>query len=199
MKQMLTKLMFFFSLMVLAFSSFISNGQVIDTSGKYRTVEESLGYTLFGKEAPVFNSKAISGNTFDMSLMGDTVIFLNFWFIQCKGCRGEMPYLNRLQEQFKGQKFKLISLAWNSQKELMDLYVIEKKKVIINNQEIDYDVIPDCKWISEKYFVYSYPTNFVIKNGKVKELIVFDGSSDEGAEKSYANYKKEIKKIIKGD
>jgi thiol-disulfide isomerase/thioredoxin len=127
------------------------------------------------------------------------VVVLNFWFIQCKGCRKEMPYLNRLQEQFKGQKFKLISLAWNTQKELMDLYNNDKKKITINNQELDYDIIPDCKWISEKYFVYAYPTNFLIKNGKVKELLIFDVTSEQSLEKSFKGYKKDIQKLLKSN
>src|SRR5215210_3754645 len=96
----------------LTFHSFSQNNITAEPDGLFKSL------ALIGKKAPQFNSNTISGKSFDLSLMKDTVVVLNFWFIQCKPCKAEIPYLNKLHDEFKGEKFKLISLAWNNIDEL---------------------------------------------------------------------------------
>ena len=138
---------------------------------------------LIGKKAPHFNSNTISGKLFDLSLMKDTVVVLNFWFIQCKPCKAEIPYLNKLNEEFKGEKFKLISLAWNNENELINAN---------DSLKINYEIIPDCKWISDKYFVNGYPRTFVIKKGKIKTMLF----ATDNPEQSFEEWKKKLNNLL---
>jgi thiol-disulfide isomerase/thioredoxin len=173
----------------------ISYGQTSDSSAtnKQLTTEQMLGYTLFDKEAPEFTDTTLMGQLIDLSKMADTLVVLNFWFIQCKACRLEIPYLNKLQEDFKDKKIKLISFALNTDKELLQLQDTISKKIIINNEKICYEIITNCKTISDRYFVYTFPTTFVIKSGKIRKLLTLSTDSEECYRK---DWKKEIKKLL---
>lgn len=41
----------------------------------------------------------------------DTIYVLNFWATWCKPCVAEMPYFDRLQKEYEGQKLKVIFLS----------------------------------------------------------------------------------------
>lgn len=149
-------------------------------------------FNLIGKEAPVFKSRLIFRDSFDLNLMKDTVLVLNFWFIACKPCRPEIPYLNKLQEKFKRKKFKLISVAWNKEEEFVKLYDSVTKTIILDSLKINYPIIPDGNWISKKYSVSSYPRTFVIKKGIISQILIFTNQPEE----SYNRWTKEIKRLL---
>ncbi|NVO03867.1 MAG: TlpA family protein disulfide reductase [Bacteroidetes bacterium] len=186
------KYFFLFFMLVFQISLF---AQKTDSSAinKQLNGDEQLGFTLFKKTAPELVSTTLSGNKFDLSKIGDTVLVLNFWFIKCTGCIAEMPNLNKLQEDFKEKKFKIISLALNNINELKQIEDSASKKVVLNNVKLNYEIIPNCKSISEKYFVYKYPTTFLIKNGKIEQLLMNSNNQEE----NYKIWQKEIRKLLK--
>ena len=169
--------LFLILFLTLTLNSFSQNNDSIKPRDLLKSFE------LVGKTAPQFKSNTISGKEFDLSQIKDTVIVLNFWFIQCKACKPEIPYLNKLLEEFKKQKFKLISLAWNNENDLINAN---------DSLKINFEIIPDCKWISDKYFVYSYPRIFFIKNGKVKNVLFFTDKPQE----SFGDWQRKIRKLL---
>ena len=176
-------------LVILTSITFDLFGQNNDTS---KITDPSKLFELIGKKTPLFKARLLSGEYFDLSLMKDTVIVLNFWFIQCQPCRPEIPYLNKLAAKFKNRKFKLISIAWNTENEFRKLYDPLSKKIILDSLRIGYNIIPDGHWISLKYSVYSYPRTFIIQNGLVKQVLFFT-NDPKG---SYERWKKEIRKLL---
>ncbi len=48
--------------------------------------------------------KDVKGNLVDLGDLKGKVIFLNFWATWCPPCRAEMPSINKLYAQFKGDK-----------------------------------------------------------------------------------------------
>lgn len=46
-----------------------------------------------------------------LSTQSDTVYVVNFWATWCGPCVAELPHFEKLQEQHKGQKFKLLLVS----------------------------------------------------------------------------------------
>ncbi len=54
--------------------------------------------------------KTLDGKVFDINDYKNQVLLINFWASWCNPCIKEIPSLVRLQEKFKGQYFKIITI-----------------------------------------------------------------------------------------
>src|SRR5260221_12132860 len=52
-----------------------------------------------GNLMPPYSGQWLDGRPFDLAAERDHVVFLNLWATWCGPCRGEMPYLQALQDQ----------------------------------------------------------------------------------------------------
>src|SRR3989304_172024 len=60
--------------------------------------------------APDFALDAISGKRLFLKDWQGKVVFLNFWATWCVPCRQEMPMMERLQREMKGQGFEVVAI-----------------------------------------------------------------------------------------
>ena len=61
--------------------------------------------------APDFRLPTLDGNEVRLSQYRGKVILLNFWATWCRPCREEMPSLQKLWAQFRGQDFVILAVA----------------------------------------------------------------------------------------
>lgn len=66
---------------------------------------------LAGAEAPDFAYPSLTRGELRLSDYEDHVVLLNIWATWCLPCREEMPSMQRLYEEFEGQKFEIFAVS----------------------------------------------------------------------------------------
>ncbi len=61
-------------------------------------------------QAPALKLKDMDGKTHDLADLKGKVVLINFWATWCPPCRREMPSLERLAQQLKGQPFQVLAV-----------------------------------------------------------------------------------------
>lgn len=154
--------------------------------------------SLQGKQFFDFNYSLLTGEKFKLSEHKGKVIFLNFWFIGCAPCMGEIPELNKIYTTFKDSNVIMLSLSPNSIEQLNKFISGKKYKPI---EQIKYPIVPNSKKIENTYNIYSHPTTILIdKKGIVR--LVHSGTSMQSLKNYIAFYgdkglSKNWKKILK--
>ena len=90
---------------------------------------KSQQLAMVGKEVPFFSFTDINGNKFSSdSLKGKTVV-LNFWATWCKPCIKEIPFLNKIADEFSKKRIVFISFCLNADtisgfKKIIDEFIL---------------------------------------------------------------------------
>lgn len=104
--------------------------------------------------------KDIDGKEYTEKDLKGKIVVLNFWFINCKPCRMEIPDLNELVAKYsKKENLVFIAIALDRKAEIerfLDLYPFA------------YSIVDDGVPVAQKFGVQTYPTHAVIDtDGKV--------------------------------
>jgi len=127
-----------------------------------------------GKQMPDLSVETISGEVIETQKMKGKVLVINIWFTSCLPCIAEMPALNRLVEEYKGQQVEFIGLCTDS-KERLDSAFFPKYK-------FDFKIVADAGNIFKKIGETGCPTIYIIdKKGNVQAAWV-GGFVDQHAE-----------------
>jgi thiol-disulfide isomerase/thioredoxin len=70
----------------------------------------SGGLARLGGTAPPIFLPRLDGGTADLNAEHGNVVLLNFWATWCEPCRAEMPGLQQLADELRGQPFTLYSI-----------------------------------------------------------------------------------------
>lgn len=108
---------------------------------------------FIGKKASSFNELSIKNKKIDTKKLSGDVIVYNFWFTTCGPCKAEIPKLNQLKEKYKDQNVHFVAIA------LDEGYKIAS---FLKTTPITYDIIPEGRWLAEKFGVTAYPTNIIV-------------------------------------
>jgi peroxiredoxin len=119
---------------------------------------ENQGPTI-GDRFPDFLYITIEGDTINSSELKNKIIVINIWFVGCKGCKQEEPYLRTLTEKYqRNEKFLFLGFCMSKASRIANYFE--------RNQDFGYRSISlTRKEVEEKYNVISSPTHFIIKNG----------------------------------
>ena len=169
---------------------------VLGLYGQDSTVNYLSYLNLIEKSAPVISGKFLDGKSVNSIQSDNKTIILNFWFINCKWCRAEIPFLNKVKEDFVN--VEIIGASIDSSKTLKKALVSPSNKKDSIVSQINYHILPDSKELAKKYSVYGYPTTFIIKQGKVRQVLSYTTEfNGKRWKKAYKGWKKKIKKIEK--
>ena len=112
------------------------------------------------KEAPRILATTLDGVEVDMATLKGKVVVLNFWFIGCKPCIQEMPELNELRNEFKGEEVVFLALALDK---------ADRLESFLTEKEFLYQIIPEARGTAREYKISGYPSHMVInQEGIVK-------------------------------
>ncbi len=109
-----------------------------------------------GTKAPNFSLEDLNGRRTELRHYRGKVIFLNFWATWCGPCKEEMPSIEALSSQFKGQDFALLTISVD--------YAGEKPvKEFIEKHRYTFPVLIDSRCLTLDLFrVKGIPTTFLI-------------------------------------
>lgn len=100
------------------------------------------------------NGVDINGNKLKSKDLKGKVLVINYWFINCKPCRMEMPELNELVKEYKDSaNVKFIGISLDDRSAIRDF---------IKLSPFDYQLVANGRPDAEKYGVTSYPTHAII-------------------------------------
>lgn len=140
------------------------------------------------KDIAVYTSFSSFEEDYIKNISEDTTYIINFWATWCRPCVAELPYFEKLQEEHKDEKFKvvLVSLDFESKVESA-VKPFVKKKGLKSEVVVLADGMAD-EWIDKIDSTWSgaIPATLVLKNNR--KLFY---------EKSYSTYEDLNKDILK--
>jgi peroxiredoxin len=133
--------------------------------------------------APDFTLKAVQdGNDYSLSQYRGKVVLVNFFTFFCGPCREEMPHLNQMDQELKGQGFQTLGIALAS--------TPDQLKQLISQLGLKYPVLVGNDAVSKAYGnIELVPITFIIdRQGNIAHKIL-------GA-RSKAEFEKLIKPLL---
>ena len=108
-----------------------------------------------------FAAMTLDGKSVRMSELKGKVVFLNFWATWCVPCKAEMPAMERVHQELRGQPFRM--LAVNLQEEPAAI------RKFVEELGLTFDVVLDPTGeITQSYGVNNLPLTFLIdKRSKI--------------------------------
>lgn len=115
------------------------------------------------KEPSSFQITDIDGTSYDLETLKGKVVVFNFWGIQCRPCKREIPQLNNLVKQYANHD-DVVFLAISSDRK-------EKLKEFLQHTKFDYQLVSEMDYLINKILDYKgliWPSHAVLnKEGKV--------------------------------
>ncbi|MCY6958528.1 TlpA family protein disulfide reductase [Clostridium brassicae] len=142
-----------------------------------------------------FSGKDLNGNKITKDLLKDyDLIVINKWGTSCNPCVQEMPDLQKIQDEFKNRKVKVIGVISMDKEKNDEKSLIDDAKKITSIKKINYlNILPDKKFNEQlNKFDFVPVTLFVKPDGKVLDTYI------TGATK-YDYFKKLIDSALKGE
>ncbi|SMO57836.1 TlpA family protein disulfide reductase [Solitalea koreensis] len=123
---------------------------------KFEATVNSIAPEISGKD--IFSSK-----DFSTQQLKGKYILIDFWGSWCHPCVESLPDLKKLHEKYKSKNIEFVSIARESDPELV------RAKKIINEQKLDWtQLAPKSDNLMKNYQIQAYPTTMLIDpKGKV--------------------------------
>jgi thiol-disulfide isomerase/thioredoxin len=131
-----------------------------------------------GSVMPPYTATRLDGSSFDLNAERGNVVLLNIWATWCGPCRFEIPELEKLHNQYAGQRFKVIGVSVdegeNAATEVRDF---------MTEQKMTYPVVLDREGrVANLFQTTVLPTSALIdRTGRIvwKHVGVVSGSDRE--------------------
>ena len=141
-----------------------------------RFLEEQY-FEVSAEQASVedFEYILLNGNKERLSYNSGKVLLLNFWATWCYPCKKEMPDMQALMIEMKGEPFRILAINYGEKS--------EKVTRFIEKYNYSFDVVLDTdKTISSRLMIKGLPTTVLIdKNGQVLGKLVGPAKWDKKA------------------
>lgn len=118
---------------------------------------KSWHFDVPAEPSPVFDFEytLLNGNTERLSVNRGKVVFLNFWATWCYPCRKEMPSLQYLRNEMKGESFRLLAVNYGDSPDRIMKFT--------EDSTYSFDIILDKdKAISNRLSIKGLPTTMII-------------------------------------
>jgi cytochrome c biogenesis protein CcmG/thiol:disulfide interchange protein DsbE len=118
--------------------------------------------------APGFTLESNSGAKFSLEDQKGKVLLINFWTSWCPPCRAEMPAIQRVYTDYRGDGLVVIGINATDQDELTSV------KSFIADKQLTFPILfDDDGEISRQYNLHSLPTSFFVdQNGIIQDVVI---------------------------
>ena len=117
--------------------------------------------------APDFTLPGLNGELISLSEFKGNVVLVNIWATWCPPCVYEMPSMEKLHQQFKSEKFKILAISIDSQG-------AKAVAPFMKNHNLTFQALIDpAGTIRTSYGINSIPQSFIIdKQGHLLKKII---------------------------
>lgn len=135
-------------------------------SVQVQKAQNQIKSKLDGTQAPSFNYVNYAGGKTKLEDFKGKFVYVDVWATWCGPCRGEIPFLQKLEKEYEGKKIVFLSMSIDTQKDF------EKWKTFVKEKNLGgVQVIADKDWQSDfvtKFGINGIPRFILIgPDGKV--------------------------------
>ena len=122
---------------------------------------------VVGDPAPVFTFPGLDGKMVSLTDYKGKVVFLNIWATWCPPCREEMPSMEKLYQQLKGEDFEILAVS-------IDATGAKAVGPFMKEDGLSFPALLDTGGtIQDLYGTTGIPESYVIgKEGFVEEIVI---------------------------
>lgn len=122
---------------------------------------------LVGDPAPVFTFPGLDGKMVSLTDYKGKVVFLNIWATWCPPCREEMPSMEKLYRQLKGEDFEILAVS-------IDATGAKAVGPFMKEYGLSFPALLDTGGtIQNLYGTTGLPESFIIgKEGLIEEIVI---------------------------
>ena len=143
-------------------SSFNSNCTDINYVGKVNKLVAKWTKIAKGQPSPSFNLEDVNGQEVNLESLRGNYVYIDIWATWCGPCRGEIPHLAKLEEEFHSKDIAFVSISVDKNKEAWGKMVKEDEM-----GGIQLHAGADCSFVND-YIVRGIPRFILLdKEGKI--------------------------------
>lgn len=119
---------------------------------------------------PDVTFKDLQGNNVTLASFKGKTVLVNFWGTWCEPCRGEIPILIDMQQQYASKGFTVLGVATNDEVKTVDPFVHTTEFNVDGKQmTMNYPIVMGSDDISSQFGgLLGMPTSFLInRDGKI--------------------------------
>jgi thiol-disulfide isomerase/thioredoxin len=130
--------------------------------------------TAMGDE-PAVTFKDVQGNSVTLASFKGKVVLVNFWGTWCEPCRGEIPILISMQQQYGSKGFTILGVATNDEVSAVGPFVKNTQfQVAGQSMAMNYPIVMGSDDIATQFGgLLGMPTSFLIsRDGKIMKRYI---------------------------
>ena len=103
---------------------------------------------------PSFTREAIRGGLLESKELKGKIVLINFWFTSCAPCIAEMPGLNRLADEYKGNNVVFVGFTFEDKNKI--------ETEFLPSHRFDFRIVPDAGDLEKVFGINDYPSTFIV-------------------------------------
>ncbi len=118
------------------------------------------------KPVPQFTLSSLDGKTVAMKNLSNKVVVIDFWATWCGPCREEIPHLNKLYSDYKGQGLEIIGISMDDGPDVVKEFARELR--------MEYPLVMGNDELADQFGgILGLPTTFIVdrKGNIVKKFV----------------------------
>lgn len=111
-----------------------------------------------GQPAPAINGLTVKGEEVSLEQFRGKLVYVDFWATWCRPCRDELPFLEKIEDEFAGKNIVFLSVS-------LDAKIDEWKQMVTEKHMKGVQIHAEGAWqseISQNYRITGIPTFYLI-------------------------------------